>query len=350
MDNIKVSVLVPIYKHKANVVAQCLDSIYKQTLSHIEIILVDNEASEENLSLINEYLKKDNRFKVIHIEKNSGYGPAMNVGLKAAQGEYIGIVESDDWIEPDMYEKLYNQAKLHDADIVKCDFYLYDSYANPSSVPYPHGTACLQNIYKEDTVFKVQDAPLILAYHSSLWASLYKANFIKNIKFQECEGAAYVDFPFMFEALTSANRIILNYSKFNHYRMEANQDSSTKKPGKGVMKILDQITYVKNFLKEKNIFLECAEGFYYHASKCCAGFFYGPIEEDYKEVFYDGMVEFYKDFPSDFKFLYFEKNLKDFVIKICNNEKDSLLGATIKTKLTLKMRIKKFFSNLFNRI
>ena len=116
----KVSIVMPTYKVE-KYFRQCLESVINQTLTDIEIIPVDDGSPDNCGKIMDEYAAKDSRIKPIH-QENGGYGKAVNAGIEAATGEYIGIVETDDWIEPDMYEKLYNQAVKLDADVCKCGF------------------------------------------------------------------------------------------------------------------------------------------------------------------------------------------------------------------------------------
>ena len=96
---------------------ECVNSVRQQTLEDIEIILVDDGSPDRCGEMAEEYAKLDNRIKVIH-RANGGLGPARNSGMEAAKGEYIGFVDSDDWIEPDMYERLYSAAISTNADVV----------------------------------------------------------------------------------------------------------------------------------------------------------------------------------------------------------------------------------------
>lgn len=115
MTKPKVSVVVPVYNTE-KYLKRCLDSIVKQTLKEIEIIIVDDGSKEACALLCDELSKLDSRIKVVHKE-NGGLGFARNTGIKAATGEYIGFVDSDDYIEPLMYEKLYSAAVKYNADL-----------------------------------------------------------------------------------------------------------------------------------------------------------------------------------------------------------------------------------------
>ena len=119
----KVSIIIPTYNVKPYL-RECLDSVVGQTLKDIEILCVNDGSTDGSLEIIEEYARKDDRIIVIS-GSNGGYGKAMNKGLHQATGEYIGIVEPDDYIALNMYEELYEKAKFYDADIVKADFYRF---------------------------------------------------------------------------------------------------------------------------------------------------------------------------------------------------------------------------------
>ena len=116
---VKVSVIVPVYNAE-RYLAQCLDSILAQTLKEIEAVCVDDGSTDGSGEILDQYSLRDQRVKVLH-RKNSGYGSAMNAGLDAACGEYIGIVESDDCILPEMYRTLYEESAAGELDVVKSD-------------------------------------------------------------------------------------------------------------------------------------------------------------------------------------------------------------------------------------
>ena len=131
MDNIKVSVTVPIY-NTAKYLRQCLDSLKAQTLKNIEFILVDDGSTDISGEICEEYAKKDSRFKVIH-QRNGGVAAARQTGLDNAHGEYVIVCDSDDWVEPDMYERMFLKAKETDADIVMCGYIA--EYSDGRKVP-----------------------------------------------------------------------------------------------------------------------------------------------------------------------------------------------------------------------
>ena len=123
----KISVVVPIYNAE-KYMHRCISSILNQTLKDIEIILINDGSSDNSGQIIDEYAKQDNRIKVIH-QQNSGPSIARNKGMSIAKGKYIGFVDSDDYIEPNMYEELYNNASNKNIEVVMCSYnekYLYN--------------------------------------------------------------------------------------------------------------------------------------------------------------------------------------------------------------------------------
>lgn len=114
----KVSIIVPVYNTEAYL-ERCLKSLVNQTLKDIEIICIDDGSKDNSVAILKKYSQLDKRIKIIE-QENLGVSVARNNGLKLATGEYIGFVDSNDWIDLDFYEKLYNAAKKYDADISAC--------------------------------------------------------------------------------------------------------------------------------------------------------------------------------------------------------------------------------------
>ena len=126
MDRIEypaVSLLVPIYNVE-RYLAECLDSALGQSLRDIEIICINDGSTDSSRKIIERYLQADPRVRVID-KPNSGYGASMNQGLDAARGEYVGILESDDFFESDALERLLDAARACDAQVAKADFWFY---------------------------------------------------------------------------------------------------------------------------------------------------------------------------------------------------------------------------------
>ena len=133
---IKVSVVIPAYNSES-FISKCMDSLVAQTLKEIEIIVVDNSENNKTYDVVNQYMKTDSRIRHIHNDKNIGPGPARNMGIEAARGEYVGFVDSDDYVSTNFYEELYKtatQTENDPFDIVKGVFVIVkNGLPQPSS-------------------------------------------------------------------------------------------------------------------------------------------------------------------------------------------------------------------------
>lgn len=208
----KISVIVPIYGVE-KYLKECVDSILTQTLSDIEIILIDDGSKDNCPKIIDEYAEQDSRIIAIHKE-NGGYGQTCNIGLKRATGEYIAIVEPDDYIDCKMYEDLYKIAHEFNSDIVKSCF--YDNLQSKML------KGCNKVKWDDDKIpqnksFTIKECPLFLYYHPSIWSCIYKREFLNkhNICFVEAPGAGWTDNPFQVQTMCLAERI--NYTPNAYY-------------------------------------------------------------------------------------------------------------------------------------
>lgn len=220
----KVSVIIPVYNEE-KYLRECLDSVINQTLEDIEIICVNDGSTDSSKDIIDEYVQKDKRVKAIH-KQNTGNGNTMNYGLDAATGEYIGIVESDDFIESNMFEELYSLCKNGIVDIVKGNF--WDCYEEPDGSIKRVVNQERRVLPKLTNAGTVHDIPDILWGHPSIWSGIYKRNFIEKnqIRFREVKGAGWVDNPFFFDVITTAETIVWTSAPYYNYRKFSLESSS----------------------------------------------------------------------------------------------------------------------------
>ena len=230
-STVKVSVIVPIYKVE-KYLCQCIDSILAQTLKDIEVILVDEGDIDACRAICDMYEfgpKKDERIKTIH-EKNGGYGASCNKGFDRAKGEYISIIEPDDFIEPEMYEEMYAYAKKLDADVVKTPYYEYKDKTKlaPATKSICHYADRLTQECPQNQTFSVLDYPQLMGVHASLWSGIYKTSYMraKNIRFVQAKGGAYVDVGFRIDTLINTDKVAWYPKAFYNYRL-TNDGSST---------------------------------------------------------------------------------------------------------------------------
>lgn len=310
MKKPKVSVVVPIYNVE-HYLKECVDSILAQTLKDIEVILVDDGSPDKCGEIIDEYAKNDRRIVAIH-QRNSGYSTAVNRGIAVARGEYVGIIESDDWIESDMYEKLYRSAQKYQTDITKGGFFKYNSML-PSGKQDEYfvsaGNIDLRNA--PSGVFNVEKWPEIIGFHASIWSSIYRADFVKKIKIPETAGASYQDFPFMMDAMTRANKISVVKKGLVHWRNDPIQGNSTSARGKKLLLMAKNTKTGLEIIRKNGKYEVVKEAFYAHALWSNIGFFY-KIERQYKAEYYRKLQEIFADLRGDrsFQYKYFRKEDK----------------------------------------
>ena len=235
-----VSVLVPCYNVE-KYIRQCMDSIVNQTLTDMEIICLNDGSTDGTLAILQEYSAKDSRVRIID-KPNSGYGDSMNKGLEAATGEYIGIVESDDWAEADMFEALYKLAKEHDCDLVKSNFYDYRGGKSTQNEIIP--------VEDADQLITPRNRFAIFWEASFIWTGLYKSDWLDRhgIRFLPTPGASYQDVGFNFKTLACAERAWFTRRAFLHYRRD-NENSSVKSTAK-VWSVCDEHHEIERFLVE----------------------------------------------------------------------------------------------------
>lgn len=260
LQNVKVSIVVPIYNVE-QYLAQCLDSLINQTLQEIEIICVNDGSTDNSAKIISDYANRDSRIRVI-TKKNTGYGNSMNIGFDAACGEYIGIVESDDYADQDMFEVLYRTAKENNLDVVKSSYYFYYSQPVEKNDKQEIVSSVLSNKTFCPTTYFSAKMEMVEFFNikPTIWSAIYRKQFLldNDIRFNETPGASFQDASFNFKVWTCANRVQMLQEAFLHYRQD-NENSSVNSKGK-VFCICDEYEEMERFLKkhpEKYATLEC---------------------------------------------------------------------------------------------
>lgn len=228
MKNPKVSILVPICNVESYL-RECLNSLVNQTLREIEIICINDGSTDSSLSIIREYERRDERIVVID-KPNSGYGDSMNKGIELARGEYIGIVESDDFASLNMFETLYKEAAKNDLDVVRSNYYAHRT-GEDSSCDYLVENLAACGSY--DKVFHPIDNPRVFMCQPAIWTSIYKKSMIdkEEVRFLPTPGASFQDTAFYFKAFYAADRVKLLKDGYLHYRID-NANSSVKNQNK----------------------------------------------------------------------------------------------------------------------
>ena len=282
----KISIVVPVY-NVSRYLPECLDSLINQTLKDIEIICVNDGSSDNSLDIINGYAEKDYRIRVISTE-NFGYGHAMNTGFAAANGDYVGILESDDFTAHDMYEKLYEAAISMDADIVKSNYW---NFKNGNK----EFAKVLGNGPYEKVFIPRKDNLQIFSCDPAIWSAIYKKDFIvkNDIKFNETPGASFQDTSFNFMALACAERMVLKAGAYVCYRRD--NELSSVNSLKKVYCVFDEYGHSSAFLSSKGAIYSELEYLLTALAWNTYSWNYERISVLFKYEFLEKMINFFYD-------------------------------------------------------
>ena len=182
----KVSIIVPVYNVE-KYIGKCIVSLKEQTLKDIEIIVVDDGSTDKSISVVEEYIKNDERIK-IYKKENGGLSDARNYGMTKATGKYIAFVDADDYVEKDFCEKMYSKAQKEKSDIVECNFY------------WTYSEGHQKNKMKEDVGEKYSSkAEMIEKARVVAWNKLYKKELLDKAGVEFPKGLRYEDIEFFYK-------------------------------------------------------------------------------------------------------------------------------------------------------
>lgn len=205
-------------------IRECMESVLAQTMSNIEILCIDAGSTDGTWEILLEYARRDRRISVIHSDRKS-YGYQVNLGIKLAKGDYIGVVETDDFIVPEMYEKLYQIAVQTKAEVIKAD---YDSFCLLPNGNRQYVTECLfADEASYDKVIDPRNIVYLYMYDFNIWKGIYSKNFLKSnhICLNESSGAAYQDIGFLMQVMSCTRKVY--YSKYSLYRYRLDREESS---------------------------------------------------------------------------------------------------------------------------
>ena len=241
MSTPKVSILVPVYNVE-RFLPQCLDALCGQTLRDIEIVCINDGATDGSPAILHKYAARDARIRVID-KQNTGYGASLNLGISQARGEYIGIIEPDDFPDKRMFKKLLKVAERTHADVVKCNYFNYfegSDHLVENFVGLPYRRA-----------FDPVDYPQVVCSIPSIWTGLYRKTFLERerISLRETPGAAFQDAGFSLKVWFAARTCALVKKPLLHYRMD-NPGSSSKTTDK-VFTVCEELADAEAFLRQR---------------------------------------------------------------------------------------------------
>lgn len=224
-----VSVVIPVY-NALPYLRQCLESVVGQEYSNLEIILLNDGSTDDSLSVLRGFEEQDGRITVID-KPNQGYGATCNRGISEAHGEWVSVVEPDDWIESGMYAEMIAFALGFDEkgtplDIVKTPYW---RICNPDT-PHQQKLHCSYHnrIHPDRQPFTIERGIHLLKHHPSIWSALYRRSFLEQnaIRFPEYPGAGWADNPFMAATLCAAKAIGYLDEPFYCYREDTVEEAA----------------------------------------------------------------------------------------------------------------------------
>lgn len=239
----KVSIIVPIYNVEMYI-GKCLETLVNQKLKDIEIILVNDGSKDGSAEIAKKYLKKYPE-KIVYLEKeNGGLSDSRNYGLPYAKGEYIAFLDSDDYVEENMYEEMYELAKKEDSDMVQCNFYWEYPDKNKKKIG-----ELRQYSNKKEMLVKTR---------VEAWNKLIKREILEQnpeIKFPK--GLRYEDVEFTYKLVPYVEKVSILNKPFIHYIQRGNSISNTQ--NERTKEIFDVLDNVIKYYKEKNLYEEYEE-------------------------------------------------------------------------------------------
>lgn len=231
----KVSIIVPVYNVE-KYIEKCLNSLLDQTIEDIEIIIVNDGSTDNSKKIIEKYL---NNKKIVYLEKeNGGLSSARNYGIPYAKGEYIGFVDSDDYVEKTMFEKMYSKAIQEKSDMVECDFL----WEYPNKVRVDTG-----KIY-ENQKRAIVDGRVVA------WNKIIKREVLGSTKIKFPEGLRYEDVEFFYKLIPYLNKISFVKEPLVHYVQRYNSIANTQ--NERTAEIFTVLDNVISFYKEKGFYEE----------------------------------------------------------------------------------------------
>ena len=239
--NYKISVIIPVYNVE-KYLKQCLDSVINQSYKNLEIIIVDDWSTDNSWKICDEYAEKDKRIKLIH-QKNNGLSAARNTWLKIATGEYVWYIDSDDFVELDMYEKLYDSIVSTKSELAICNRYIGKNDGNR-----------IQNTKFPDREIITSDTALQYFYDSMyVWNKLYKRDIINDLDFVETRGQ---DVIYNFKIFKRIKKIVcLKECKIFYRYNPISRSHSNRFRRNWLLLIKDWLNKEIEYANEKNLVL-----------------------------------------------------------------------------------------------
>lgn len=289
----KVSIIIPTYNVE-DYLRECMESVTRQTLKDIEIICINDGSTDGSLQILKEYADKDSR--IVFVDKeNEGYGVGMNIGLDKASGEYIGIVEPDDFVPLNMYEDLYGIAKENDLDFVKADFYRFTRNSENGNMEliYNHLDSTGENY---NQVINPFEKPYITKFIMNTWSGIYRREYIEkyHIRHNTTPGASFQDNGFFWQTFIYARRCMFIDKPYYMNRRDNPNSSVNNKQKVYCMNV--EYDFIRDiFMQKENEELWERFKYYYNYKRYFSYIFtIGRISDEFKQEYVERISKEFK--------------------------------------------------------
>ena len=306
----KVSIIVPVY-NASEYIEKCIDSLINQTLDNVEIIVVDDGSTDDSYKKLKKYGSKIKLIK----QENSGVATTRNNALKLATGDYIAFVDSDDYIDCNMFKDMYNKAIECDFDVVECDFKYVDD---------THEYDGVQDL-NTDITSKKEIKQYFIDMYPVIWNKLYKKEILKDIKFKD--GVWAEDVEFLYRVLPRINTLGKINKKYYYYYQR--QASESRLFDKRIYNYIDNFNGLITYYKKNNIYKEYKKELEY----CYVRYLYATFIKralgfdkiEFKKARDEAILNVKKHFPKYRRNSYFYKSFKGIYLVLFNKLTANLL-------------------------
>lgn len=300
----KISIIIPAYNVE-KYLEKCLDSVVKQTLKDIEIILINDGSSDNTWNIIESFANKYSNIKAFN-KPNSGVADTRNFGLSKVSGEYIGFLDSDDYIEPSMFEELYNKAKSGNFDVSVCDAYIVTDKL----------TYIDSNISRD--LNKNEIKTIFATLYPVLWNKIYKKELFNNLSFKE--GVWFEDVELLYRLIPRINSIGVVKKAFYYYVQR--EGSITSKVNSKIYDYIDNFNGIIEYYKSNNLYDIYYKELEYSYVRYMYATFIKRVREfdyaDYKKAVNKVILNVKEKFPNYRRNKYFYKSLKGIYLILFN--------------------------------
>lgn len=249
----KLSIVIPIHNADAYL-ERCLNSVVSQTLKDIEIICVDDNSKDKSSEILQSFAKKDARIRILTLSETSGQSHARNVGISEAQGDFIGFVDADDFVDCQMFEKMVENAVENSSDIVMCKATVYDTAKDSYSEDDEYcNLSCFSEKFDKKTFSHKDTLAFWEKINVAVWNKIYRFEFLKSCRVKFQEGYIYEDLPFFYATYTKAKKVSLVREFLYFYRINSENSTMTKTDEK-VKDRVDMVSLTVDILKEQKYF------------------------------------------------------------------------------------------------